>query len=106
MRSLLLLIVIVAVAAFAYPLAGEGTTNSCDALEKVTVRVVSAHDKDNKSGSLLVGNLLNGLSHGQFAAMAAKDHYPALPPALACTVLYWHAVVDSEDYADEVTKLK
>ena len=41
LKNLILLVVIVAVAAFAYPLVGEGTTSSCDALERVTVRVVS-----------------------------------------------------------------
>jgi hypothetical protein len=104
MRNLLLLIVVVAGVAFGYPLVAEDTTSPCDALERVTVRVVSAHDKDDHTGSLVLGNLLQGLSRGQFASVAAKDRYPQFPPALACTVLYWQAVVDSEDFVKDVVK--
>ncbi len=106
LKNLILLVVIVAVAAFAYPLVGEGTTSSCDALERVTVRVVSARDKDDRGSSLLLGNLLQGLSRGQFAAVAAKDRYPSLPPAVACTVLYWQAVVDTDDFAKDIGKVQ
>jgi hypothetical protein len=106
MKSLISLIVVIAAVFFGYPLVGEGTTSSCNALERVTVRVVSARDKDDHGGSLLLGNLLQGLSQGQFAAVAAKDRYPALPPAVACTVLYWQAVVDTEDFAKDIGKVK
>lgn len=104
MKNLILLLVVVAVAFFGYPLVGEDTTSPCDALERITVRVVSAHDKDDHAGSLLLGNLLQGLSRGQFASVAAKDRYPQLPPVVACTVLYWHAVVDTEDFVKDVAK--
>lgn len=106
MRNLILLIVLVAGAFFGYPLVGEGTTSSCDALERVTVRIVSARDKDDRAGSLLLGNLIQGISRGAFAAAAAKDRYPALPPAVACTVLYWQAVVDTEDFAKDIAKVQ
>ena len=88
MKGLLLLIAVLAGVAFGYPLAGEGTTSSCDALERVTLRVVAVHDKDVPTGGVMLGTMLQGLSHGQFAAVAAKDRYPSLPPAVACTVLY------------------
>lgn len=104
MRNLLLLIVVVAAVAFGYPLVAEETTSPCDALERVTVRVVSAHDKDDHGGSLVLGTLLQGLSRGQFAAVAANDHYPQLPPTVACTALYWQAVVDSDDFVKDVVK--
>ena len=103
MKGLILLIVVVAGVAFGYPLVGEGTTSSCDAVEKITVRVVAVHDKDQPSG-LVLGTLLQGLSRGQFAAVAAKERYPSLPPAVACTVLYWRAVLDTEGYVDDVVK--
>lgn len=104
MKGLLLLVAVIAGVGFGYPLAAEGTSSPCDALERVTVRVVAVHDKDAPSGGVVLGTLLQGISHGQFAAIAAKQRYPSLPPALACTVLYWHAVVDTEDYVDEVVK--
>ncbi len=103
MKGFLLLIAAIVGVGFAYPLVGEGTTSSCDAVEKVTVRVVAVHDKDHPS-SLVLGSLLQGISRGQFAAVAAKDRYPSLPPAVACTVLYWHAVLNTEDFVDDVVK--
>ena len=104
MKGLLLLVAAIAGVAFGYPLVGEDTTSACDALERVTVRVVAVHDKDNPSGGLVLGALLQGLSRGQFAAVAAKERYPSLPPAVACSALYWRAVLDTEDYVNEVVK--
>lgn len=103
MKGFLLLIAVIAGVFFAYPLVGEGTSSSCDAVEKVTVRVVAVHDKDHP-GSLVLGSLLQGISRGQFAAVAAKDRYPSLPPAVACTVLYWRAVLDSDNFVDNVVR--
>ena len=105
MRFLILLIVLVAGGLVLYPLVGEETTTACNALERVSARVLAARDGDHRVGSLLLGQLLQGLSDGQFAALAAKNRYPTLPPGLACTVMYWRAVLDTDHFVKDVSKL-
>ena len=104
MRALILLVVLAAGLLVVYPLVGEDTSSSCNALERVTVRLVTSRDRAHPAGDLLFAQLLQGLSGGQFAAIAAKDHYPSLPPGLACTVLYWRAVLDSDNFVKEIVK--
>jgi hypothetical protein len=105
MKGLILLIAVAAGVAFGYPLVGEDTGSSCDALERVTLRVVAARDKETSAGGQLLGQLLQGLSRGQFAAVAAKDRYPTLPPGVACAVLYWQAVLDTDNFVEDVARL-
>ena len=103
MRGLLTLLVIGAAVVFFYPLVSEDTRSSCDALERLTVRLVSGLNDDVRPGGLVFAQLMQGLSHGQFAAVAAKDRYPSLPPGVACTVLYWRALTDTDDYVKSIT---
>ena len=106
MKSLLVLVVLVVGVGFGYPLAAEDTSSTCDALERVTIRLVAKGDTDASGGSKVLGSLVQGLSRGAFAAVAAKDRYPSLPPGIACTVLYWRAVTNSEDFVNAAQRLR
>jgi|GEM_PF-635691 len=105
--KLILLVVVVAVAAFyGYPMVNEDTTSECDALERIAVRVIPgapgqpAQSLDAMAGQFL-GQLLQGASKGQLMQVAVRNQFPNLPVGAACALLYWKALVDPEAYRKE-----
>ncbi len=105
MRTLIGLIIICAAVFFGYPLVNESTTGECDAFERLAVRAAAARaGKDVKLQDLVVGQFFQGMSQGQLASVWVKDEYPALPPAVGCTALYWKAVVDPESLKKVIKK--
>lgn len=99
MRALAVLVVLVVIVFFGYPPFNEGASGPCDALERVAIRATLPSDA-RKPGSpdLMLGQLLQGVSKGQFAAVAVRNQYPNLPVIPACTMLYWKALLNPEGF--------
>ena len=81
------LIVLLLGGVFVIPLVKESASGPCDALEKLARRVALERG--------VSPTILQGLSLGTLAEVTARDRYPVLPPGIACTALYWNAVIDS-----------
>ena len=108
MKWLILLIIVAAGVFFGYPLLNEDTGSECDALERASVRIALS-DNDDKKAKLneqALGQLVQGLSKGQFASLAVRNEYPNVPATAACAMLYWRAVVDPEGFRDSAKKLR
>ena len=107
MRSLLLLLFLVGFGFFGYPLFNEGASSSCDALERVALRVTLPADAA-KTGSadLMLSQLLQGVSKGQFATVAVRNKYPNLPVTPACAMLYWQAILDPASFRRDAATLR
>jgi hypothetical protein len=107
MRALILLVIIVAAGFFGYPLLNEGSSGECDALERVALRVSVDKGADKaKPQDQVLGQVAQQFSHGELARAIVKDQYPALPVPVACTMLYWRAVVDPKGFRENAKKLR
>lgn len=102
MRGFILLVVIV-VAVFGYPLFNEDARSECDALERIAIRITLPGDDDKDK---IVAPLVQGFSKGDFASAVVKNEYPRLPATAACTMLYWRALVDPKSVREDMTKLR
>lgn len=100
MIKLVVLVMVLAAGFLGYPLINEDTSSTCDALERIAVRVMTdAHGRGPTGpGGDVVAQLLQGASQGQFARLAVRDQYPELPVTLACTMLYWKARIDPDGF--------
>ena len=91
MRFVVLFVVLaLGVALFVYPPLLEGTDSECSALEQ-RVTDLASHDS---SGRLSVGALYGSNSSNPSGAAYSKDHYPLLPPAVGCVLVYWRTAID------------
>jgi len=104
MIKFLAVVLVAAVGAFfGYPLLNEDTSSTCEALERVAVRVMAethgrpARHHDGPAGEI-IAQLLQGASKGQFASLAVRNQFPELPVSLACAMLYWKAKVDPDGF--------
>lgn len=107
MRSLILFVLLAAAVVFGYPPFNEGASGACDALERVAVRV-TLPGEPSKPGSpdLMLGQLLQGISKGQFAMVAVRNSYPDLPVTPACALLYWRALLDPAGFRRDALSLR
>lgn len=74
---------------FAYPPLLEESDGECSALEQ-RVADLASHDS---SGLLTISPLYGSMSSEPSGAAFAKDRYPALPPAVGCTVAFWRTML-------------
>ena len=74
---------------FAYPPLLEESDGECSALEQ-RVTDLASHDS---SGLLIISPLYGSTSSEPSGAAFAKDRYPALPPAVGCTVAFWRTML-------------
>lgn len=95
LRRLILVVVVLLVVAFAYPLAMEGTASECDALEK-QVLVVLRDDLGTPGAvdDMLTDVLQGSASKGRLMEAYVRHKYRSLPPAAACALGYWRTLVD------------
>jgi hypothetical protein len=101
MKWLILLVIVGATAGFGYPLVNEDAGGECDALERVAIRIgLSTDDQKPKPQDALLGQFLQGFSKGQFASVAVRNEYPNVPVSVACTGLYWRAILDPQGFRD------
>jgi len=107
-KWLILLIIVGAGVFFGYPLLNEDTGSECDALERASVRIALSDDDDKKMKpqEQALGQLVQGLSKGQFASVAVRNEYPNVPATAACAMLYWRAVFDPEGFRENAKKLR
>jgi hypothetical protein len=91
MRFIILFLILVLGAAFVvYPPLLEETDGECQALDQ---RVADLASRDG-SGRLSVGVMYGSSSSNPSGAAYAQDHYPMLPPAIGCVIVYWRTVFD------------
>jgi hypothetical protein len=91
MRFLLvaLLLAVLALVFFAYPLFVEDSNDVCGAFEQ-RIAGLASHDR---SGLLTVSPLYNSTSSRPSAAAYVRDHYPLLPQDAGCAFAYWKSLV-------------
>ncbi len=91
MRGILVVIVLLIVVFFAVPMVSEGTTNTCQALEKHDVSNTASNVSGSNTG--IIHNVINavgqaGASGATASATASTDH-PDSPTPITCTYYYW-----------------
>jgi hypothetical protein len=94
MRGLIGVIVVIIVAFFAVPMVAQGTTNTCQALER--------HDVSNTATSIagsntsVVHNVINSVGQaaatGDVASTAEAQDHPNSPTTVSCTYSYWKSL--------------
>jgi hypothetical protein len=95
MRALIAVVVILIVAFFVVPMAAEGTTDTCQALER---HVVSSQASAMAGGSTSgpVYNTVNGAGQsaatGQIASTMMQQSHPNTPTPVACTYFFWKSL--------------
>jgi hypothetical protein len=78
---------------FFYPQVNESASTACAATEKRFAQTAF----DPKDGGAMLGALLaSGVSNGALAGAFVKSHYPNLPAALGCAVVYYEMMADPE----------
>jgi hypothetical protein len=94
MRALLALVVVAVIAFFVVPMAVEGTTNTCQALEKHTVSQTASNIAGGTSGP--VYGAINGVGQagatGQVASTMMNQSHPDTPSPVSCTYYYWKSM--------------
>ena len=107
MKWLVVLVIVGAAAFFGYPLLNEDAGGECDALERVTVRsALSDDDRKAKPQDQMLGQFVQGFSRGQFASVMVRNEYPNVPVTVACTMLYWRAILDPKSFREKAGKLR
>jgi hypothetical protein len=79
MRGILAIIILIVIVFFAVPMVSEGTTNTCQALEKHNVSATATNIAGSNTG--VVHNVINSV--GQAGATGQ----------VACTVNYWKDIL-------------
>jgi hypothetical protein len=107
MKWLVLLAIVGVGAFFGYPLVNEDAGGECDAVERAAIRVgLSTDDQKPKPQDALLGQFLQGFSKGQFASLAVGNEYPNVPVSVACTGLYWRALIDPKGFQGDAARLR
>jgi len=95
MRGLLAVIVIIILAFFIVPMAAEGTTNTCQALEKHVVTNQASNIAGGNTSSP-VYNAVNSTGQagatGQIASTMMQQSHPDAPTPVSCTYYYWKSL--------------
>lgn len=86
---------------YAYPLWNEHASSPCQAMERRFIVMASPPAQEalalrpGRAIELAVlREVLEPVSNGALAAAEMKQRYPALPPAIGCTVAYWSSLLD------------
>lgn len=89
----LIAIFVVLAGLFYYPQVNESASSACAATEKRFAWTAFAP----KDGGALLGALLaSGVSNGALAGTFVKSHYPNLPAAVGCAVVYYQMMADPD----------
>ncbi len=95
MRGLLAVIVLIVLVFFGVPMVAEGTTNTCQALER---HVVSTQAQNIAGGSTTspTYNAVNSTGQagatGQVASTMMQQNHPDAPTPLSCTYYFWKSL--------------
>jgi hypothetical protein len=95
MRGIIVVIVLLVVVFFGVPLVAEGTTNSCQALEKHSVSNAASSIAGGTSGPIY--NTVNSVGQagatGQVASTMMSQDHPNSPTPVSCTYYYWKDLI-------------
>jgi hypothetical protein len=89
----LIVLVLVLGGLFYYPQLNESTSTACAATEK---RFAWSAFEPKDGGAMLGALLASGVSNGALAGVFVKSHYPNLPVAVGCSVVYYQIMVDPD----------
>ena len=92
--KLLIVLALVAAFAFIYPVRSENNGDSCGALASRVAKLLSARAVAGIDDAATLARIR--AAGGTLAATAIKQYLPQLPPALACTALYWKLTLDTK----------
>ncbi len=94
MRGLIGVIVVIIVAFFAVPMVAQGTTNTCQALERHDVSNTATSIAGSNTG--VVHNVINSVGQaaatGGVASTAEAQDHPNSPTTVSCTYSYWKSL--------------
>ncbi len=95
MRVALAIIIVIVVVFFAVPMVSEGTTNTCQAVEKHNVAATATSVAGSNTG--VVHNVINSVGQagatGQVASTDASQAHPDSPTPVTCTYEYWQDIL-------------
>jgi hypothetical protein len=95
MRGFIAVVVVVIVAFFAIPMAAQGTTNTCQALERhvVTTQATNiAGGNTNSTTFAAVNGAGQAAATGTIASTMMQQNHPDTPTPVACTYYYWKSL--------------
>jgi hypothetical protein len=96
MKGLIALIVVLVLVFFLGPLAAEGTTNSCQALEKHVVSTQAQKIAGGSTDNATYG-AVNGVGQagatGQVASTMMQQNHPDAPTPVSCTYYFWKSIL-------------
>jgi predicted PurR-regulated permease PerM len=95
MKALIAVIVVVIVGFFAVPMVAQGTTNTCQALERHSVADTATNIAGSNAG--VVHNVINSVGQaaatGDVASTAEAQDHPNSPTTVSCTYSYWKSIL-------------
>jgi hypothetical protein len=95
MKGFIAVIVVIVLAFFAVPMVAQGTTNTCQALERHVVSTQAANIAGGNTSSTTYG-AINGAgqaaANGQIASTLMQQNHPNTPTPVACTYFYWKSL--------------
>ena len=95
MRGLIGVIVIVIVVFFGAPMVAEGTTNTCQALERHVGSAQASQIAGGNTNSPTY-NAVNGAgqaqANGQIASTLMAENHPQAPTGVSCTYYWWKSL--------------
>lgn len=91
--KILIVVVLVAAAAYFYPQFNEGVSSPCGAVEKRFVRDAFA---GSDGGDIFAALLSSGATDGALAASMIKSAYPNLPAAVGCLRAYYELMANPD----------
>jgi hypothetical protein len=95
MRGILVVVILLVVIFFGVPMASQGTTNACQALEKQSVSNTATNIAGSNTG--VVHNVINSVGQagatGQTAGADASTQNPNTPTPVTCTYNYWKNLI-------------
>lgn len=97
--KLLILVALLAAGLFVYPIKAENNGDSCGALAAKVGKTLAVQAQDlAKLDSRLSADKIRAAG-GAIVETAMRQHFPLLPPALACTAMYWKLTLDPKGAA-------
>jgi hypothetical protein len=96
MRGIIAFVVVVIIAFFAVPMAAEGTTDTCQALERhvVTAQATNiAGGNTNSATFSAVNGAGQSQANGAIASTMMQQNHPDTPTPISCTYFYWKSLL-------------
>jgi len=95
MKGIIAVVVVVVLAFFVVPMAAEGTTNTCQALERHVVSTQASNlaggDTSSQTFAAVNGAGQAGAS-GAVASTMMQQNHPDTPTPISCTYFYWKSL--------------